>query len=335
MGDRSPRHLPDDPGHYTMSLGDHLDELRKRVFHALIVPLPLAVLLFFFADFFIEWLLIPLQKVQLAWGFPPEVQVLSPPEFLMLQVKLSFILALILSMPWLLWQAWLFVGPGLYPRERRFVYLLLPGSFLLTITGILVMYFVMLPLILQVLMLLTRGVEVPAQLLPAGNSNASSLVIPMEDAPPESASLGQFWIDGTTMTLKIAVAGPDDDHVQLLQIPMQGGSAVMQVFRLSSYINFTLLLLLSIAVAFQLPLVLLLMSWMGIVDADTLRGKRRWALLICAVVSAITTPPDAFSMILMLLPLYFLYEFGIVLVALLPADRVAGPNTTSDGDQAA
>lgn len=335
MAQRTTHGMPNDPGQYTMSLGDHLDELRKRVFQAMIVPLPLAVVLFFFADFIIEWLLLPLQKVQMAWGFPPEVQVLSPPEFLMLQVKLSFILALVVALPWLMWQAWLFVGPGLYPRERRFVYLLIPGSLLLTAVGILVMYFIMLPLILQVLMLITRGVEVPAALLPATDASQNSLVIPIEESPPETAAPGTFWIDATTMTLKVAVTGPDASQVQLLQIPMQGGSAVMQVFRLSSYINFTLLLLLSIAVGFQLPLVLLLLSWMGIVDAASLRKKRRWALLVCAVVSAITTPPDAFSMVLMLLPLYMLYELGIVLVGMLPAERIAGDAPATDGDQAA
>ncbi len=335
MAARTSAGMPDDPGQYTMSLGDHLDELRKRVFHALIVPLPLALVLFFLADFIIEWLLLPLQKVQLAWGFPPEVQVLSPPEFLMLQVKLSFILALVVALPWLMWQAWLFVGPGLYPRERRFVYLLIPGSLLLTAAGILVMYFIMLPLILQVLMLITRGVEVPATLVPATEAPHSALVIPIEASPRETAAPGTFWVDATTMTLKLAVNGPDESQVQLLQIPLQGSSAVMQVFRLSSYINFTLLLLLSISVGFQLPLVLLLLSWMGLVDAHGLRTKRRWALLICAVVSAITTPPDAFSMVLMLVPLYMLYELGIILVSLLPADRIAGSTPMTDGDQAA
>jgi len=325
--------MPDDPSEFTMSLGDHIDELRRRVIAGLIVPLPLSILLFFIAHFIVEWLLLPLQHVQLAWGFPPEVQVLSPPEFLLLELKLSVVLALVLSLPWLLYQAWRFIGPGLYPRERRFVYLLLPGSFVLTLVGIAVMYFVMLPLMLQVLMLITRNVDVPAQMLPLATETPAGLVIPMSDTLPESAVAGQMWLDNAGTVLRVAVPGESGDKVQVLQMPLQGRSAVTQVFQLSSYVNFVLALLLGVSLAFQLPLVLLLGGWLGLLDAPMLRSKRKWALLVCAVVSAITTPADAFSMLLMLVPLYTLYEFGIVLVATLPADRVAG--RASDGDEAA
>ncbi|MCH2140786.1 MAG: twin-arginine translocase subunit TatC [Phycisphaerales bacterium] len=329
-------HLPDDPADYKMSLGDHLDELRKRVIASLILPLPLAVLLFFVADFLVATLLLPLQRVQLAWGFPPEVQVLSPPEFLLLELKLCFVLALVISLPWLLWQAWLFVGPGLYPRERRFVYLLLPGSGLMTIIGILVMYFVMLPLMLQVLMLITRGVEVPADILQrAAQPSESAFVLPMLDEPPTEAVPGQAWINPETSIMHVAVTTDAPEQVQVLQMPLQGQAAVTQIFRLSSYVNFVLALLLGVSIAFQLPLVLLLGGWIGLVDAPMLRAKRKWALLACALVSAVTTPADVFSMVLMLLPLYGLYELGIILIGVLPADRVAGRAAGRDGDEAA
>jgi sec-independent protein translocase protein TatC len=332
-GDEQAR-LPRDPADYTMSLGDHLDELRKRVVAALIVPLPLSIVIFFFAHILIEWLLLPLQKVQLAWGFPPEVQVLSPPEFLMLELKLSIILALVLSLPWLLWQTWLFIGPGLYPRERRFVYLLLPGSFVLTLVGIAVMYFLMLPLMLQVLMLITRGVDVPPQYLPlAATAPDMAVVIPIAESPPTEAVVGQAWLEPGGTVLHIAVDAEPPGTVQILQTPLQGRSAVTQVFQLSSYVNFVLALLLGVSLAFQLPLVMLLGGWLGLLTAPMLRSKRRWALLVCAIVSAITTPADAFSMLLMLLPLYGLYEFGIMLVATLPVERVARGLRGSDGDE--
>jgi Sec-independent protein secretion pathway component TatC len=326
--------LPEDPADYTMSLGDHIDELRKRVIAGFIVPLPLSIVIFFFAHILIEWLLLPLQKVQLAWGFPPEVQVLSPPEFLMLELKLSIVLALVLSMPWILWQVWLFIGPGLYPRERRFVYLLLPGSFVLTLIGIAVMYFVMLPLMLQVLMLITRGVDVPPQYLPLAETAAdSALVIPIVETPPTEAAVGQMWLDSGGTVLHVAVEAEPTGKVQMLQTPLQGRSAVTQVFQLSSYVNFVLALLLGVSLAFQLPLVMLLGGWLGLLSAAMLRSKRRWALLVCGIVAAITTPADAFSMLLMLIPLYGLYEFGILLVAILPADRVARGLRSSDGDE--
>jgi len=335
VSDKQAQHrMPDDPADYTMSLGDHIEELRKRVMLGLIVPLPLSILLFFIANVLVEWMLLPLQHVQLAWGFPPQVQVLSPPEFLLLELKLCIVLALVLSLPWLLYQTWKFVGPGLYPRERRFVYLLLPGSFVLTIIGIAVMYFLMLPLMLQVLMLITRGVDVPPQTIPlATAAPESAIVLPMLESPPAEAVPGQAWLDGSGTTLKVAVPAEEPDAVQILQTTLHGKAAVSQVFQLSSYVNFVLALLLGVSIAFQLPLVMLLGGWLGLLNAPMLRSKRRWALLVCGIVSAITTPADVFSMLLMLVPLYGLYEFGILLVAWLPADRVAG--RASDSDEAA
>jgi sec-independent protein translocase protein TatC len=64
---------------------------------------------------------------------------------------------------------------------------------------------------------------------------------------------------------------------------------------------------------------------MGIVTPQWLRKNRRYALLVLAVASAFITPQDAVSMLLMLIPLYLLYELGIAMVAWIPASRVAGP----------
>jgi Sec-independent protein secretion pathway component TatC len=212
--------------------------------------------------------------------------------------------------------------------------LLLPGSFVLTLIGIAVMYFLMLPLMLQVLMLITRGVDVPPQYLPLAETAANSaLVIPVAESPPTEAVVGQLWLNPDGTMLHVAVEAEPAGQVQVLQTPLQGRSAVTQVFQLSSYVNFVLALLLGVSLAFQLPLVMLLGGWLGLLTAPMLRSKRRWALLVCAIVSAITTPADAFSMLLMLVPLYGLYEFGIVLVATLPADRVARGLRGSDGDE--
>ena len=108
--------LPHDPKSYTMPLGDHLEDLRKRLIYAPLVPLPLAMVLFMFSDGLVELLLEPLQTVQRQGGFPQQVQVLSPPEFLLMQIKLSIIFAIVLSVPWIIMQTWLFIAPGLYPH---------------------------------------------------------------------------------------------------------------------------------------------------------------------------------------------------------------------------
>ena len=98
---------------------------------------------------------------------------------------------------------------------------------------------------------------------------------------------------------------------------------IAQEFRLTTYINFVLLLMLGIVLAFQMPLVILLMGWLGLVTADGLRSKRKYALLICAVVAAMITPADALSMLMMLVPLVALFELSIVMLVFAPASAVA------------
>jgi sec-independent protein translocase protein TatC len=96
-----------------------------------------------------------------------------------------------------------------------------------------------------------------------------------------------------------------------------------QTFRVSWVVSFTLVLMLGIVVAFQMPLVILLLGWLGLASAPWLRARRRYALAICGLISAMITPADAVSMVIMLLPLYGLYELGILLLVLFPASAVA------------
>ena len=86
----------------------------------------------------------------------------------------------------------------------------------------------------------------------------------------------------------------------------------------------------SIAVAFQLPMVMLLLGWLGVAKASWLRKNRRYALLILAVLSAFITPQDIISMLMMLVPLYLLYELGIQLIVWVPTSRVAGKTDKDD-----
>ena len=81
--------------------------------------------------------------------------------------------------------------------------------------------------------------------------------------------------------------------------------------------------MLGIAIAFQMPLVILLLGWLGLATPEWLKSKRKYALLICGVIAAVTTPADVISMIAMLIPLYALYELGIILVQFIPASAIA------------
>ncbi|MCP3903475.1 MAG: preprotein translocase subunit TatC [Planctomycetes bacterium] len=313
------------PTHATMSFGDHLEELRRRLLLALAAPLPLFIVFFFVSDPLIEWILLPVYSVLEKHDLPGELQVLSPQEYLLTKLKISFIAAVVVSAPWLLWQMWSFVAPGLYRKERRFVYFMMPGSTILSAVGVALLYYVMLPLMLHVLVLFAKGAEidpgVPDMPPAAIERLESGDDVPVLATHPPSPEPWAMWFKVPEMQLNIAI--PDDDGVPVPEVVTRGGGRIDQTFRLASVINFTLVLLLGIVIAFQMPLVILLLGWLGLADVAWLRSRRRYALAICGVVSALITPADAVSMLLMLIPLYGLYELGILLLVLAPARAVA------------
>lgn len=312
-----------------MSFGDHLDELRRRAFLALVVPLPLAVIAFLFVDYLRAILEHPLREALAGAGLNDQMQTRSVTELMGVDIKLSFIVALVVSGPWIVWQIWKFVEPGLYAHERRFARLLVPGSFLLTVAGVLTLYFALLPLSLQVLVqygLQDRLPSVPALVTtPPADGEPAPASIPVLDQMPESVRAGQVWVLRGTRQLCVAV--PVGDTVEILTSPLSKNAAYLQQFLIGEYIDFVLLMMLGIAVAFQMPLVILLLGWVGILHVDTLRKNRKMAFFVLAILAAVVTPTTDFtSMALMMVPLYLLYELGILLLIAVPPGAVADGN---------
>lgn len=90
-----------------------------------------------------------------------------------------------------------------------------------------------------------------------------------------------------------------------------GGDVDRPMITIDHYLSFFFVTTLVFGLAFELPLVLSILGAMGFVTQEMLRSKRRYAIVILSVLSAILTPPDILSMILMLIPLMFLYEMSI------------------------
>jgi sec-independent protein translocase protein TatC len=91
-----------------------------------------------------------------------------------------------------------------------------------------------------------------------------------------------------------------------------GGDLFNQLMQAERYVNFVTMFLLAFGVVFELPLVMMLLSWIGIVDHVKMRKFRKYAVLVMAVIAMVLTPSqDPLSMALMLIPLLLLYEFGI------------------------
>jgi sec-independent protein translocase protein TatC len=93
-----------------------------------------------------------------------------------------------------------------------------------------------------------------------------------------------------------------------------GGDVDKPLITINEYLDFILKFFLGFGIMFEVPVVLSFLGLMGVVDSDFLRQNRRWAILIMAIVSAIITPPDAVSMLALLIPLALLYEVSIWLV---------------------
>jgi sec-independent protein translocase protein TatC len=91
--------------------------------------------------------------------------------------------------------------------------------------------------------------------------------------------------------------------------------------KVSEYLDFVMTLIIAFGVTFQLPVLLSLLGKVGILTSAQLRAWRRYALVGIAALAAVFTPPDAFSMLSLVIPLYFLYELSIVSVWLIERGR--------------
>jgi sec-independent protein translocase protein TatC len=177
--------------------------------------------------------------------------VVSP---LMAPLKLSLIVAIFAAMPFVLFQIWAFVAPGLYKHEKRFAFPLVVSSIFLFYAGVAFAYYVVFPLMFQFL--------------------ASTTPI------------------GVKMMTDIA-----------------------------NYLDFVLLLFFAFGIAFEVPVAVVLLAATGLVKVESLKKHRGYVVLGIFVVAAFLTPPDAVSQTFMAVPMYALYELGILFANVVQKNR--------------
>jgi sec-independent protein translocase protein TatC len=329
-----PRDASRELGEKVMSLGDHLDELRTRVIHAL---WGIAILFFgslYFGPTVLNWMIKPVQAALRAEGLPATMLATGMFETFFTYLKISTVASIALGFPWILWQLWKFVAPGLYRHERRFVTMLLPMSLVLTILSSLFLYFVVLPVMLHFFVHFGTTVS-PTQAavapLPAG---VAPLNIPVLAADPPAPKVGDVWFNTDLKELRLALmpSGAAADAKPLIySTPLSTSSGIVLQPKIREWVDTLLGLALAFAAGFQLPVVVLLLGWIGVVTPAFLTKYRLHALFIIAVIAALITPPDPISMLIMMAPLYVLYEVSIWMLRVFPASRVAG-DTSGEPD---
>ncbi|MBI4834226.1 MAG: twin-arginine translocase subunit TatC [Planctomycetes bacterium] len=231
-----------------LTLGEHLRELRARLICFSIFFLAFFITSFFFQEQIFQIIWWPHHEAMSALKLPADLFALEYPETMLVFLKVNFIVALVFSSPFGLWQAWRFIGAGLYPRERKYVlpYLLL--SLVLFITGVLFGYFYLIPTAFQFL---------------AGYGGS--------------------------------------EHIKMM-------------ITLGDYLSLFVILTLAFGVSFELPVVMLFFSAIGLASTSFYIRKLRLAIVLIFIFAAVITPTsDPFTMTFLALPLVGLYGLGIFL----------------------
>lgn len=137
----SDRHVVDET---RMSLGDHLEELRRRIFYSLGALVVAFLLLFFlFREQALALVADPIVDTLVGLNYDARLVALRPEDSFLAHVKVSGLLALFLSSPVIIYHLWQFVAAGLYSKERRYVHFIFPFSTVSFILGMLFAYFVL------------------------------------------------------------------------------------------------------------------------------------------------------------------------------------------------
>ena len=243
-------------------LMDHLLELRDRLVRILWVVGVLFLAGWYVTEFVLAYLLQPLSDAAHRAGRPLdetiETVTTAPMEMIFVKLKMSFLLAIAVGFPFIAYQVYAFVAPGLYKNERATI---LPYLFLMPILFI------------------------------AGGALVYQYVLP------------------TFMDLSFS------------QEFTSAGAKVVYLPKVKEYYELSISLLTAFGFAFQLPIVMSLLARAGVVKASGLRKGRKFALVVIVFAAMFMTPPDPFSWVLLSVPLFLLYESGIIAAMLIERGR--------------
>jgi len=315
-----------------MSFGDHLEELRARLIRALLGVALCAGVSFYFAGDLLSFVLQPALAVLRASGQEAALQVLSPPDSFLIYLKIGILCGLILAMPWVLYQLWLFVAAGLYQHERKFVARFAPVSILLFAAGVLFMYYIVLPVVLNFFVLFSMRIPMPDTEpsfvqrwifntdVPATQPAYpyEKRVVPVVDAVPPDPGPGEIWYNTTTK--EIQVQAPDGTRTTATKLATRHAPINSQ-FGLNFYVSFILTLSLAFGLAFEVPILVIFLVLTRIVSVSMFSRSRKYVIFGTTIAAALITPPDVISQIMLAVPVLILFEGGLFVGKIIEKNR--------------
>ncbi|MFC1936619.1 twin-arginine translocase subunit TatC [Chloroflexota bacterium] len=228
----------DEPGDFLLSLLEHLNDLRKHLFRAVIGLALTTIVAFYFVTDIMDWLASPIGGIE-------ELQAIEVTEPIGVVMRVTLLTGFTAALPYITFEILRFLAPGISRRSRLIGLLGIPFVFFFFVSGMLFAYYLMLPAALPILL---NFMGIPTMPRPA------------------------------------------------------------------SYLRFVTGIMFWIGISFELPLVSLFLSAMGILRAQILKNQWRIAIIILTIFSAMVTPTiDPINMMIVLLPLLGLYLLSIIM----------------------
>lgn len=224
-----------------LTLIDHLIELRDRILKCLLAIIILFLALFAFSNDIYTYVATPLLD---ALPEGSSMIAIDPTSPFFAPFKLTFYVAFLIAAPYVLYQVWSFIAPGLYQREKA----------------------VAIPLFISSVLLFYGGV-----------------------------AFARYILFGFVFAFFVSVAP-------------EGITVAPDI---NSFLSFALTIFLAFGIAFEVPIAVFILIWVGLAEPDSLAEKRPYVVVGCFVVGMLLTPADPFTQSMLAIPMWLLFEVGI------------------------
>ena len=227
-----------------MTLMQHFSELRRRLLWTLVV---------FIFSFGFGWIVAPFVELFLTqpllniWH-DAALLYTGLSDGLMIQFSLATLVALVITIPVLMWHIWAYVAPGLHKNEKQFLLPIFVFSPVLFLCGAAFAFYILFPIVFKFFIDLSEASTVPAVLFPA----------------------------------------------------------------VRGYLIFVIDLLKIFGIAFQLPVVMVMLNRIGVLSKEKAIKSRRYVIILIFIMAAVLTPPDIVSQILLAVPMWLLFEISLL-----------------------